>query len=86
MTAPLPTRIPGDPAKRRLDRLLLVTDPDGEQVPVRWCIADGAPLWKCKRCGPQRTTACCSHTHAAALVLARTLLGLVIPIEEGATQ
>ncbi len=76
----LPVRVPGDPSPAGRDRLVLVADPVVGDVAVRWQLGR-APMWRCKACGPQYETADCVHVFAAALRLARDLLGLesVVP-------
>ena len=72
----LPVRVPGDPPRDRLDRLLL--DRRSRASPRSPCVGPSqatSPLWRCKECGPQ-PEAECLHTFSAALVLAAELLGL----------
>lgn len=57
-----------------IDRVALVTDPDGRLVRVRWRLGRPCP-WRCDVHGAQQAVAC-SHTFSVGLALADDLLGL----------
>lgn len=56
------------------DRALIVKNPNGEHIRVRWRLGRAAP-WRCDLHGPQ-AAATCPEVFAAAVMLASRLLGL----------